>query len=81
LDSYLKNCRGLYLDYYKDLPGPFAQTEAELFALILSVEEWQSNTDYLTKYEQLLRRYNQYIDGHSSERVLNLLFPDIILSK
>lgn len=80
LDNYLKNCRGIYLDYYKDLPGPFAKTEPELFQLIFSMEEWQNNTDYQTKYDQLLRRYNQYIDGRSSERVLKLLFPDFTLS-
>ncbi|HET8574538.1 MAG TPA: CDP-glycerol glycerophosphotransferase family protein [Edaphocola sp.] len=76
LENYLENCRGMYLDYYKDLPGPFAQNEPELFSLIFSVEEWQNDTAYQARYDHLLRRYNLYIDGHSSERVLKLLFPD-----
>lgn len=76
LEDYLKNCRGMYLDYYKDLPGPFAQNETELFSLLFSVDEWQKDPAYQAKYEQLLNRYNFYQDGHSSERVLQLLFPD-----
>lgn len=81
LENYLKNCRGMYLDYYKDLPGPFAQNEPELFSLILSVEEWQNDAAYQAKYDQLLCRYNLYRDGHSSERILKLLFPDFEVSR
>lgn len=76
LENYLKNCRGLYLDYYKDLPGPFAHNESELFQLIFTVDEWEKEPAYRQKYKALLDRFNQFQDGHSSERLLNLLYPD-----
>jgi CDP-glycerol glycerophosphotransferase len=30
-EEYLDKCRGMYYDYYKELPGPFANNENELF--------------------------------------------------
>lgn len=74
-ESYIKQCRSLYIDYYKDLPGPFAKDEKELFDLVFSVEEWKNKILYKNQYKKVLDGYNTYQDGHSTKRLLEKLFP------
>ncbi len=79
LEEYLKQCRGLYYNYYEELPGPFAHTEEELFRLIFSTEKWSEKDGYRKKYKAILDKYNQFQDGKSSERVLKYLYPELKL--
>src|SRR5699024_8307233 len=77
LEEYLKQCRGLYYDYYEELQGPFAKTEAELFELIFTVDDWCKEPQYVDRYQKVLKKYNQFQDGNSSKRVLHYLYPEI----
>ncbi len=79
LEEYLKNCRGMYFNYYQELPGPFASNEEELFQLLFSIEEWSKDEEYLKRYRKFLDRFNHYQDGKASQRVFELLFPDKML--
>jgi len=74
LEDYLNNCRGMYYDYYKELPGPFAKTEYELINLMKEVNVWSKDKKYIKKYNEFLDKFNKYKDGNSAERLINMLF-------
>jgi CDP-glycerol glycerophosphotransferase len=74
-NEYLEN-RILYMDYYTDLPGPFAKNEDELFELIQSIDYIFNGTEYKEKYVKFKKRFNYYVDGKSSERLYNYLMND-----
>src|SRR5699024_7747195 len=76
-ENYIKHCRGLYLNYFNDLPGPFAKTEKELFELIFSVEKLENQNAYKSNYNSLVNQYNTFQDGRSSQRILENLFPSL----
>lgn len=71
--DYIENCRKMYLDYYKELPGPFANNEDELLNYIKNVNVWKKKADYKRKYDLFMTRFNKYRDGKSSERIYNFL--------
>ncbi len=73
LEDYLEKCRGMYYDYYKELPGPFAKNEEELYKLISSIDSWSADEKYQKKYLGFKKRFHQYTDGKSAERVFDLL--------
>lgn len=70
-EEYIKECRGLYYNYYEDLPGPFAKNEQELYDLIKSVSVWFKNKDYQREYMDFKKKFHKYADGNSSERISN----------
>lgn len=72
-ENYIKNCRGLYFDYFHDLPGPFARTESDLMELIRTAADWSLAKDYVERYRSFKRRFNEFEDGLSSQRVLRRL--------
>jgi len=72
-EEYLKTCRGMYYDYYSELPGPFAKTEKELYDLIKSVDSWFGKKEYQEKQMRFKKKFNKYQDGNSCERVLKIL--------
>ena len=72
-ENYIKNCRGLYFDYFHDLPGPFARNEADLLELIRTAADWSVAKDYVERYRSFKKRFNEFEDGLSSERVLRRL--------
>lgn len=80
IEDYLKNCRGMYYDYYNKFQGPFAHNEEELFNLILTNETWSNDENYLNKYHQVITEFHQFKDGSSSERLLNYLFDQFSFS-
>lgn len=71
--SYINNCRRMYLDYYKELPGPFVNKEDELLDIIKTVNQWFETTDYKKRYNLFTKRFNKYRDGRSSERFFSFL--------
>ena len=68
-EEYLKYSRDLYYDYYKIMPGPFANTDHQLLTLIKEVDSWFKKRDYQKKYTAFKNRFNHFEDGKSSERV------------
>ncbi len=76
-EEYLKKCRGMYYDYFKELPGPFARSESELLRLIKNSDIWQKNSEYLKKYQAFAGKFNAFNDGNSSERLFKVLFSEL----
>lgn len=68
-EEYLKNCRGIYYNYYEELPGPFARNEEELYNLI-STNSWFKKKEYKKKYKEFNNKFNKYQDGKSCERLI-----------
>jgi len=66
--EYLRS-RGFSLDYYHDLPGPFAKSETELLQLLKTTETWFKQKEYQGKFQAFKRRFCYYQDGKSSERL------------
>ena len=64
LANYRDNLHGFYLPL-ASLPGPITQTVAELAGAI------QHPPDVDEKYEQFVRTYCPYDDGHASQRLAN----------
>lgn len=60
----------IVIDYFNDLPGPFAYNEKELFALISNLS-WSKKRTYLDKYEKFMKDFNDFTDGKSCERTYN----------
>lgn len=74
-DSYASSV-GFSVDFYKDMPGPFARNEQELWQLITSIERWSNQNTYKQKYVQFVNRYHKYKDGKSSQRLLKFVESD-----
>src|SRR5207245_1086903 len=72
-DEFLIESTHLYYDYYKELPGPFAKNEEELFELIKTIELIFNQKEYREKYDKFKNRFNYYKDGKSCERLYNRL--------
>ncbi len=61
--------RGFYLNYPDDLPGDVFENQSDLTAYLRSSEK-----DTLTeKYEQFIEKYMAACDGHSSERIAEMI--------
>lgn len=71
--EYIKDCRDMYYDYYKELIGPFAHNQEELLELIKTSDNWFKDKGYQKKYNRFKKKFNKYLDGNSSERVFKIL--------
>ena len=72
-EDYIEKCRGMYYDYYKELPGPFATNEAALLDLIRNSSRWFTDPEYREKYHQFKARFNAFTDGNSGRRFFDYL--------
>ncbi len=71
-EQYVLNCKKIIINYFNDLPGPFAKTEEELFDLISDLS-WSKRKSYLKKYEKFVADFNDFKDSKSCERVYEKL--------
>ncbi|MBN2436581.1 MAG: CDP-glycerol glycerophosphotransferase family protein [Spirochaetes bacterium] len=71
--DYVDYCRGMYYDYHKDLPGPFADNPEDLFKLIETANTWFGKKSYQKKFMDFINRFNDYQDGDSSLRLIDYL--------
>jgi len=69
-DKYLKICRGMRYNYYKELPGPFVKNKNELIDLIKNAHKWFKEKKYQRNYNTFKNKFNLYQDGKSCERLL-----------
>jgi len=67
--EYSSKSRKLSLDYFQDLPGPFAYDENKLLELIKNSDNWFANKKYKTKYNKFVDTFNKFKDANSSRRV------------
>jgi CDP-glycerol glycerophosphotransferase len=72
-EDYALSGRGLYYDYYQQMPGLFAKTQEELFELIRNVDTRSQDEDYLRKYDQFREKFNRYLDSQSCQRLYDFL--------
>jgi CDP-glycerol glycerophosphotransferase (TagB/SpsB family) len=68
---HYEKTEGFCLDYYTDLPGPFAATPKELITLLKSVNTWHHDPDYQKKYHRFLDHFHLHQDGQASQRLLH----------
>lgn len=67
--EYSMKSRKMGINYYEDLPGPFAKNESELLDLLKKTERWFSDINYIKKYKHFAESFNKYRDAKSSKRV------------
>jgi len=64
--------RGLYLDYEAEVPGPILKTDEDLIHALRHLS--QISTAYEAKYRAWQQRFDSLEDGHSSERVVSIVW-------
>lgn len=69
LEEYKSNCRSIYYNLEKVLPKPLIRKEEELLEALSSID-WFADRDYMESYKKFQQTFHTYLDGHSSERVL-----------
>ncbi|MFT6286558.1 MAG: CDP-glycerol glycerophosphotransferase [Alcanivorax sp.] len=72
-DNLYHTDRGFSIDYFADLPGPFAFTEEQLLELLQTVDDWSNTVEYRYKYERLVDRMHSYRDGDSCQRLCQVM--------
>jgi CDP-glycerol glycerophosphotransferase len=72
-NEYIKKCRNMTMDFLKEMPGPFINTENELLNYLFSVDKWFNEPKYQAKFKKYISKYHLYIDGNSSKRLENTL--------
>lgn len=65
--------RELDMDYFSDLPGPFALTEDDLLAHIENIDKITRAEEYQKKYQILKNKLHLYQDGRSCYRLYDFL--------
>ncbi|MBD8060430.1 CDP-glycerol glycerophosphotransferase family protein [Cellulomonas sp. JH27-2] len=79
LPKYRDELRGFYLDYDSQVPGPIAQTNAELIDTLDGLDGiWPAYGQRLLDFR---RTYGPLDDGGASDRVLDAFFGDVIGSQ
>ena len=72
LTYYQSELRGMYMDPYKDLPGPVTESEDDLVECLKSLN---SQFDlYKDKVRQFDKRINGHQDGQASRKICQLVF-------
>ena len=74
-DDYKNNLRDFYISL-DELPGPIAKTQKELEDYIVNIDK--SISKYKKTYDKFNDKYNYLDDGNASERVISVIFKDIL---
>lgn len=74
-ESYT-SARKMTIDYFQDLPGPFATSDEELIALLSDVDIWFNDSVYQDTYQGWIDKHNVYRDADSSARLMKLVESD-----
>jgi len=69
--------RGMEMNYFDELPGPFARNEKELMECLVNIEKVVSSDNYQNKYYQLRTKNHHYQDGKSCERLYRFLLTSL----
>jgi len=67
-DEYISKCRKIVINYFEDLPGPFALNEKDLYNLIKDFS-WAHKKKYLKRYKKYVNSFNNFKDSKSCQRV------------
>lgn len=74
LALYASAIRGFYLDVHEDLPGPVAQSNEELLALLADLDRVAH--EYAQRYQAFQQRFTSLNDGLVAQRVVQAVFGD-----
>ena len=75
-EDYVQS-RGMTIDYFKDLPGPFATNEDELFSCLEKIDEIFSKSEYKARYTRMKNENHQHQDkSHFQTGMPNHRNPD-----
>lgn len=80
INEYLSESRQLYVNYFDEIPGPFAHTQDELSELLQNVDCWFLDEIYQRKLEDIRNKYHMYKDGSACKRLESLLTHGSITS-
>ena len=69
IDDFIKNGRGLYMDYKNDMPGPVTDNVDELAAMVCEAVSNKVTGDNIAKKQAFVDTYYKYFDGESARRV------------
>lgn len=72
LEQYMEICRPLYYDIEEVLPQPFIKDENDLLEK-LKDESWAKTPEAINSYENFIKTFHQYLDGNSSQRVMEAI--------
>jgi CDP-glycerol glycerophosphotransferase (TagB/SpsB family) len=64
---------GMFEDYDREMPGPFAYKPSELMALMKNVDIWSHDDAYTANYQRFKNKFNKFQDGKSCERLFKRL--------
>jgi CDP-glycerol glycerophosphotransferase len=64
---------GMFEDYDREMPGPFAYKPSELMDLMNNVDVWSHDDEYIAKYYRFKNKFNKFQDGRSCERLFKKL--------
>lgn len=76
-ELYTTKLQGVNIDL-DELPGIFVEKEEDLAS---AIKKQFAEFEYDGKYEQFNRKYNQYDDGQSGQRVIDKCMPDTVSHK
>jgi len=71
-EKYCKT-KELEIDYFNELPGPFAMTEDDLLVCIENIDKITRTDEYRKKYQILKNKLHLYQDGRSCDRLYDFL--------
>ncbi len=78
LDDYTKR-RGMYYNFKEIAPGPLLFTGRELIDAIIDLKK--INAQFKERRRNIRERFNKYIDGNSTHRILDFLNINYYLDK
>lgn len=70
--QYREVCRPMYYNIEEILPQPFIKNENDLLEK-LKDDSWMKTTEAIQSYDHFIQTFHQYIDGNSSQRVLEAI--------
>jgi len=71
-DEY-SSSEGFAMNYFKDLPGPFALNFDSLLTLLTTSSIWFNEKTYRKKFTAFINHFHQNKDGKSSKRLLHFI--------
>lgn len=78
-EKYGSVLRGFYLNMETDLPGPLLKTNDDVLAALHDLPALEK--EYGPAYQKFSQRFNDWEDGHASQRVVDAFFGDDLPKK
>jgi CDP-glycerol glycerophosphotransferase len=75
LENYRDHLRGFYFDLAASAPGPLLRTSREVVDALLALD--QVSTEHADAYATFRQTFCHLDDGHATDRVIDLVFPDL----